>query len=327
MNDRSLASAEALLRYRSGNDADPLPVRDLCRRLLNALGHGVASMPAPDARLLATALEMAAARDLAVRNLRNELASLIEPEPARTAPPGSPAPSGTSSPVHVHASGSHGIAIGAGRDVHNTGSIGHVTHTHLPPAGKDESSPGEPAFAVLFAGASPDDQAGLRVDREERALKEALQRGGKRDRIRLESRMAVQPLDFTQALQAVKPRVVHFAGHGEAEGGILFESGDGYSYPATAEALRDLFAQVPGIECVILNACYSRANADAILQAVPWVVGMNGPLHDDSAIVYSTGFYQALVEGRDVPAAHAWGCALMKLMNAEGERPVLDSRP
>ncbi|HYH79106.1 MAG TPA: hypothetical protein VEX86_04895 [Longimicrobium sp.] len=59
---------------------------------------------------------------------------------------------------------------------------------------------------------------------------------------------------------------------------------------------------------------------------MPYVIGSDGPVSDDMAITFSTGFYQALGAGERVSEAYEWGCGLVKLMRIEGETPVLDTR-
>jgi hypothetical protein len=212
---------------------------------------------------------------------------------------------------------------GSGNDVKVSGRDLYVGHA---PERAAEDRPAPPRFTVLFAAACPDDRAELRLDRELAALQEALALSRMRDTIRLETRMSVQPVAFVQALVSARPRVVHFAGHGSADGGELyFEDAQGRSHAAPARGLHALFAAMEGIvECVVLNACYTRRLAEAILPSVPFVVGMNGRLHDDSAITFTRGFYIALGEGRGIPEAHGLGVAMMRLMRAEGEEPVLD---
>ena len=92
--------------------------------------------------------------------------------------------------------------------------------------GNPAPAPGSPLstrelIKVLYLAANPVDPAnpgrrGLRVDEEFREIQQTVSQGRKRDDIQLESRWAVRPRDITQALFAVEPHVVHFAGHGDA---------------------------------------------------------------------------------------------------------------
>ena len=51
------------------------------------------------------------------------------------------------------------------------------------------------------------------------------------------------------------------------------------------------------IRCVVLNACYSEAQAQAIAEAIDCVVGMTSAVGDDAAIEFATAFYRALGYG------------------------------
>src|SRR5437764_94627 len=67
---------------------------------------------------------------------------------------------------------------------------------------------------VLILAANPSDQGRLRLDKEEREIREGLQAAKYRERFQLERRGAVRPQDLQQALLDVQPNIVHFCGHG-----------------------------------------------------------------------------------------------------------------
>jgi hypothetical protein len=57
------------------------------------------------------------------------------------------------------------------------------------------------------------------------------------------------------------------------------------------------------IRCVVINACYSQPQADAIAQHVAGVVGMAEPIADRASIAFSTAFYRALAFGEALKQA------------------------
>ena len=67
------------------------------------------------------------------------------------------------------------------------------------------------------------------------------------------------------------------------------------------------------IRCVVLNACYSEGQAEAIAQHIDCVVGMSRAISDPAAMGFATAFYQALGYGRDVKTAFDLGCAQIDL--------------
>ena len=67
------------------------------------------------------------------------------------------------------------------------------------------------------------------------------------------------------------------------------------------------------IRCVVLNACYSEDQAQAIAAGVGCVVGMAGDVADDAAVRFAVAFYRALAYGKDVKTAFDLGCIEMDL--------------
>lgn len=78
---------------------------------------------------------------------------------------------------------------------------------------------------------------------------------------------------------------------------------------------------------MVLSACYSEAQADALLAHVDCVVGMGGSLRDDAARNFAIGFYGGLGERESVAAAYKQGRAAISLEGLrDGERPQLKVR-
>jgi hypothetical protein len=76
------------------------------------------------------------------------------------------------------------------------------------------------------------------------------------------------------ALLDFNPQIVQFSGEGEAEG-LVFEDETGRPQPIATDALAELLAQFADrLQCVVLNACYLEAQADAIAQYIPLQVSL-----------------------------------------------------
>jgi hypothetical protein len=81
-----------------------------------------------------------------------------------------------------------------------------------------------------------------------------------------------------------EPQIVHFSGHGGGEQGLALEDEAGQAQLVSADALARLFKLFEGkVECVLLNACYSEVQAEAICQHVNYVIGMNQAIGDKAA--------------------------------------------
>ncbi|MBW4448736.1 MAG: CHAT domain-containing protein [Spirirestis rafaelensis WJT71-NPBG6] len=182
---------------------------------------------------------------------------------------------------------------------------------------------------ILFLAADPSDEARLRLLQELRDIRERLQLSKERDRFKLESRESVRVGDITQAIFDVDPQIVHFSGHGTSTGELHFESLQGKSQPVQADALAALFGLVAEkIDCVVLNACYSKIQAQAIAEHIRFVIGMNQAIGDKGAIAFSVGFYKALAANRSIEEAYKFGCVEIRLYNLpEHLKPVIYINP
>jgi hypothetical protein len=198
------------------------------------------------------------------------------------------------------------------------------SHSPVPKKGPKPSAGGEP-FSILFLAADPTDAARLRLGEEQREIQEKLQLAKQRDRFNLQQRMSVRPVDISQALLDVQPRIVHFSGHGLSTGELCFEDQSGKMLPIRPAALAALFEQFSQqVECVILNACFSETQAQAIGKHIQYVVGMSREIGDRAAISFAVGFYQALGAGRSIEDAYKLGCVQIQLYGIEEHlTPVL----
>ncbi|MEM8611138.1 MAG: CHAT domain-containing protein, partial [Cyanobacteria bacterium P01_H01_bin.105] len=111
----------------------------------------------------------------------------------------------------------------------------------------------------------------------------------------------------------LQPQIVHFSGHGTSDGALCFENQLGQAHPVAPDALTALFEQFADqVECVLLNACYSEAQAVAIAKHINYVIGMNQAIGDEAAIAFAIGFYQAIGAGRNIEEAHKLGCVQIR---------------
>ena len=171
---------------------------------------------------------------------------------------------------------------------------------------------------ILFLSVNPEDTERLRLDKEIRQIKQALLQTEFRDKFDLEQESAVRASDLQAHLLRHKPDIVHFSGHGSEASEIVLEDDDGKSREVPAQALSKLFEIFKNdIHCIVLNACYSKKQAQAIAQHIDCVVGMSQDIGDEAAISFAVAFYQALGYGKDVKAAFDLGCNQINLQNLD----------
>jgi hypothetical protein len=177
--------------------------------------------------------------------------------------------------------------------------------------------------------ADPTNASRLRLGEEFREIQFYLKLAKERDRFRLEiPQLSVRPADITQALLDAKPRIVHFSGHGTPDGSLCFENQIGESHIVQPDAMEALFEQFAAdVNCVLMNACYSESQANAIAKCIDYVIGMNRAISDEAAIAFAIGFYQALGAGRTIEDAYKLGCVQIRLRSiSEYLTPVLIKR-
>ena len=182
---------------------------------------------------------------------------------------------------------------------------------------------------LLILAANPKGTSRLRLDEEVREIEAGLQRSQKRDQFILEQKWAVRPRDIQRAMLDINPQIVHFSGHGTEDEGLVFEDETGQAKLVSGEALAGLFELfAEQVECVLLNGCYTKEQAKAIAQHIPYVIGMSQAIGDKAAIEFAVGFYDALGAGRQVEFAYNFGCNAIRLAGIrEHLTPILKKSP
>jgi tetratricopeptide (TPR) repeat protein len=178
---------------------------------------------------------------------------------------------------------------------------------------------------ILILAANPKNSVPLRLDEEVREIDEGLRRAQMRDRFELEQKWAVRPRDVQRAILEFAPQIVHFSGHGVGEGGLALEDELGQAKLVSTSALAGLFELFADqVECVLLNACYSVLQAEAIALHIPYVIGMNQAVGDAAAREFAVGFYDALGADRSIEFAYKLACNSIRMAGiGEDLTPVL----
>ncbi len=167
---------------------------------------------------------------------------------------------------------------------------------------------GTPVNKILILAASPKGMIQLRLNEELREIKSGLRRATAREQFLIESAEAAQYRDIRRSIMDFKPQIVHFCGHGEGENGLVFEDGTGKANLVDGETLAGLFELfTEHVKCVVLNACYSEFQAQAITQHIDYVIGMSQAIGDRAAIEFAVGFYDGLGAGRSFEDAYKFG--------------------
>eukprot|EP00939_MAST-03C_sp_MAST-3C-sp1_P002515 g2515.t1 len=104
--------------------------------------------------------------------------------------------------------------------------------------------------------------------------------------------------------------VIHFSGHGDPRGRLMFESGVGKTDLVSAEKLLTLLAGIT-VELFFISACHSALAAKAIFErkASRCVVAVRSQYEilDSASLQFSSSFYSALLGGHSVASCFRIG--------------------
>ena len=158
----------------------------------------------------------------------------------------------------------------------------------------------------------------LKLDREIKDLQNVIKRSKNQSQFETKFEPEVHPEELQDLFLEHEPRIVHFCGHGTGEPGLVLQNQAGQEQLVSTPALSNLFELVEKeVECVLLNACYSEVQAEAIVQHINYVVGMSHEIRDDAAIVFATGFYRALGWGKSIEESYKWGRNAIQIQLAQ----------
>jgi hypothetical protein len=174
---------------------------------------------------------------------------------------------------------------------------------------------------VLILGASAD--GGLRVGREQKRIRAAVESALHRDLVVLDARPAATTGDLLDGVTKFRPHVVHFSGH-SSETLIEFEKDMDELHDHGAVVTAEAFASAVNATdtpplLVMLNSCNSAAQIDDLVRRVaPFAIGMADSIEDADAINYAAQFYAAVANGQSIASAHASGQAALELAGLGG---------
>ena len=204
------------------------------------------------------------------------------------------------------------------------------TESQLHQAVRELRAPKPEKLRVLILGAG---SAGdLRIGREQKRIRAAVESALHRDLIELDVRTAATTTDLLDGITKFRPHVVHFSGH-SGEALIVFEDERDEPHEGVIVTARAFASAVKATDdpplLVLLNSCHSASQIDAIVEeVVPFAIGMADAIEDGDAITYAAQFYAAVANGQSIKAAHLSGQAALELAGLSGvELPTLAWSP
>lgn len=173
---------------------------------------------------------------------------------------------------------------------------------------------------ILFIKANPIDTADLRLENEENCIREALERSSDRENFVFETRGAVTVDALLNYLLTLKPNILHISGHGSSDEMLFIEGEDGYKEEISISKLTNFLTNfLDHMECLFLNACHSLKDIDNLSEEIPYIIGMRQEIPNDTAIDFSTSFYNSYFNGRSVKDSYKVALDRISLRNFDDE--------
>ena len=175
---------------------------------------------------------------------------------------------------------------------------------------------------ILFLASNPLDSDPLLLGREANAIETQLRLANLDDRFEIEDEFDVGTDQLMDHLYRYKPDIVHFSGHGNDKGEILLLDEKGLSKPVPIDVLSTLFSIGPiknKIRLVVLNACFTEPQANAISKHVDCVIGMSNTIKDVVATTFAKEFYRNLAEGCNIGEAFTAACAIVHINDMKAQ--------
>ena len=154
---------------------------------------------------------------------------------------------------------------------------------------------------ILFLSSNPWTTSRILVDEEAREIFERIHEGPYRDQFELHKHTAIKPIDLQRLLLMYRPHIVHFSGHGSKGHKLILAGTSGRGKTVDQQGLANVFSLYRNhVRLVLLNACFTKAQARSISEVVNYSIGTGRGIGDKVGVAFAGAFYRALGFGRSV---------------------------
>jgi len=176
---------------------------------------------------------------------------------------------------------------------------------------------------ILILSANPWSTGRILVAEEAREIFERIQEGPYRYKFEVHHHCAVRPVDLQRLLLMYEPQIVHFSGHGSKSHRILVHGNYSRAQPLDQQGLKDIFGFYNNhVRLVLLNACFSKAQARSISEVVDYTIGTSRPIGDKASVAFAGAIYRALGFGKSIRDAFKSAMAELALCNMPRSRGI-----
>jgi hypothetical protein len=178
---------------------------------------------------------------------------------------------------------------------------------------------------LLFLASNPATTTRLSLDREVRAITNALRSLEKRGRLSFAQQWALRADELDSVLQEHSPHFVHISCHGDNDC-LMLEDLRGECVSVPLGVVAKLFSLFTGtIRCIVFTSGIAQPVAQTLINKIDCVISLESRMADESVIGFSAAFYEALGNGHDVKRAFDLAC-LRLAATGEPVEPKLYAR-
>lgn len=170
---------------------------------------------------------------------------------------------------------------------------------------KNTPKNGRPKILFLAANSVIAGGYRLRLDKEKKKIIEALRILEEFSKYEWIDIPDAEITDLENVILRVSPSIIHFSGHGKAEGIAFMGPGE------NAEILKknhlgNLIHSFlsPPPECIILNSCFSMVLSEELRNSTRYLIGSESQIDDHVAIEFSDRFYTSLEGSNSIEKAY-----------------------
>ncbi|MCH9741393.1 MAG: CHAT domain-containing protein [Epsilonproteobacteria bacterium] len=155
---------------------------------------------------------------------------------------------------------------------------------------------------ILFLLSAPHQD--LSLDEGYRTIERAIQRNSSKDTLQLIPKLSTRIEDLVEALNQEQPDIIHFSGHGNSKGELIFTGDDVDNNAISSKVLANLFKVTSNnVKLIFLDACHSNVQAETLNSEIDYVIGMSGFISEEVATTFASNFYASFASKRTVKEA------------------------
>lgn len=176
---------------------------------------------------------------------------------------------------------------------------------------------------LLLLASNAVDTVDPRATEETSAIDRAIQSATQRDSFARFQHPGMQVSDLTQLVLRYRPHILHISGHGREIEGLVLDDDSQFATIGCSQLVKLILSGDANLRLVFFSFCHSEACASAISEEVPYAIGVRGEILADSAILFSSTFYEALASGSSVQSAFDSARETLQTKGLEGSEAMV----